>query len=163
MTAFFNRQLIAFGYLIQAEAGGAIERSPAIPRGGDCALLILDVNAEWVRQANGAADHFIKIARETDLDGDNDGTLLTILESAREAVAQAHAHWKQGQPDALDAPLADSDELLDATPILLHECAALHDRLNILCEIVREKEADQDQTLPGSFDNADDLFTAMGV
>ncbi len=69
--------------------------------------------------------------------------MLSDLETARDAVFEAHA--------------------ASTLEPLVNGMASLHNKLDSLCWLVGESQADQDETLPGSFSNADDLFKAMGV
>ncbi len=78
--------------------------------------------------------------------------MLTDLETARDAVFNAHA--------ALSAGEAQASFMLEP---LVNAMASLHNNINTLCWLIGESQADQDETLPGSFSNADDLFDAMGV
>ncbi len=161
MTMLQIRKLKAFGNQIYAEA----TRDLNLLRNIENTLDALDVHCERLRQANQAADHFIKLLKESDsplMSGDVD--LLRLFESGRDSLGAAYDVWGNKHVCAINAPeLSDEDGVVEAYALLLTEVAALHDKLNTLCWIIREQEADQDVKLSGEFSSADDLFAAMGV
>jgi hypothetical protein len=136
------RRLKAFGDRIQAAATRDADRD-----------LDLAVDCERLRHANIAADYFIKLLRESNpVSPSGELSLVTVFEGARDAVGTVYERWEK-KPGGVR----------EADALLLADVAALHDKLNTLCWIFREQEADQDATLPGEFTNAADLFAAMGV
>jgi hypothetical protein len=45
--------------------------------------------------------------------------------------------------------------------LLVDATASLHDKVNTLCWLVGESQADRDEILPGKFNSADDLFNVL--
>jgi hypothetical protein len=106
---------------------------------------------EQLRPLNEAANQFIKQLREAELSvASTQVDLVSVLEDARDSVAAAYERWRAATVNAAQAPL-------------LAEVTALHERLDTICSLVREQEADQDKALPGEFTGPDDLFAAMGI
>ncbi len=161
MTTLQIRKLKAFGNQINADAA----RDPDLLRNIEHTLDGLDVHCERLRQVNQAADYFIKLLRESDIPMvSGDGDLLRLFESGRNSVGAAYEVWGSKHICAVKATeLSDKDQVVEAFALLLTEVAELHDKLNTLCCLIREQEADQDVTVPGEFSSADDLFAAMGV
>jgi hypothetical protein len=92
----------------------------------------------------------------------DDVDLVSVFEEARDAVGAAYEKWGLRDMSGMNALQAGYDKAaVEAYAALLTQMAALHDKLNRLCWIIREQEADQDKTLPGDFSNADDLFRAV--
>lgn len=161
MSTLQVRKLKAFGAKIQCEAA----RDLHVLRAIETTLDALDIRCESLRQTNQAGDHFIKLLKECDVPFSNsDVDLVSLFEDARDSTEAAYEKWALKHLCAVNAPeLVDEDGVVDAYALLLTEIAALHDKLNTLCWIIGEQQADQDVTLPGVFSNADDLFAAMGV
>jgi hypothetical protein len=88
------------------------------------------------------------------LDNEEPDTEVKELESGRDAIFHAHA--------ALAEKLGDRALTSELKP-LADALASLHDKINALCWLVGESQADHDETLPGQFGSADDLFDALGV
>jgi aminopeptidase N len=153
------RRLQAFGDQIQIETTRDFNLSPI-----ESTVDALDARCGQLRQANQASDEFIKFLSETQLRlATDDVDLVSVFEEARDAVGAAYEKWGL-RDSAMNALQAGCDKAaVEAYAALLTQMAALHDKLNRLCWIIREQEADQDKTLPGEFSNADDLFRAMGV
>lgn len=95
---------------------------------------------------------------------DQQDKLLIMFQQTRDAVETLHEHSSaQCESARTDRALCDDDGIVEAYCTLLETLAALHHSLNDLCWAIGENAADHDRTLPGTFDNADDLFKAMGV
>jgi hypothetical protein len=155
------RRLRALGDQIQIEATRDFNLSPILDSTDDA----LDVRCGQLHQANQALDEFIKVMGETELRFANeDVDLVSVFEQARDAVGAVFEKWSLQDVSATSASKVGYHEAaVEAFAVLWTQMAALHDKLNRLCWIIREQEADQDKTLPGEFSNADDLFGAMGV
>ncbi|MET0858791.1 MAG: hypothetical protein ABWY27_18745 [Telluria sp.] len=105
-----------------------------------------------LRQANGLVDSAIATLNSTIASEKNPPDAeVKQLEGAREAIFLAYAALCGKQGDKAELKL-----LIDAT-------ASLHDKVNTLCWLVGESQADRDEKLPGKFSSADDLFNALGV
>ncbi len=134
MSEFLTQELVELGKILQ---------EPVAPH--QAALLRL-------RRASGLVDSAIATLRSAIAsEGNQANADVQELEDAREAIFQAYQALCGGQGDEAELKL-----LIDAT-------ASLHDKVNTLCWLVGESQADQDQTLPGKFSSADDLFNALGV
>lgn len=124
----------------------------------------MDRQCKTLGQADAAADQFIRLLRESTLSFEGDeGNLVTLFEQARDAIGSAYQMWSKKHLCAINPELTADDRVVEAYAQLLTIAAALHDKLNTLCWIIGEQQADQDRKLPGSFTNASDLFSAMGV
>lgn len=128
-------------------------------------LDALDVRCEQLRQVNQAADHFIECVSAADNPPPSEEVdLVSLFENVRDAVGDAYDRWSVKHLCAVNAPeLKEEDGIVEGYALLLMEVAALHDKLNTLAWIIREQEADHDRTMPGEFEDAEDLFAAMGV
>lgn len=162
------RKLKAFGNQIRTVADRDLVesiRDLKVLRHIETTLDALDVRCEQLRQVNHAADHFIDFVSAADtFPSSAELNLVSLFESARDAVGDAYDRWSVKHLCAVNAPeLTEEDGIVEGYSLLLMEVAALHDKLNTLAWIIREQEADQDKTMPGEFSNADDLFAAMGV
>ena len=162
------RKLKAFGNQIKTEANRdliASVRDLTVLHHIETTLDALDVRCEQLRQVNQAADHFIERLSADNLPSASpDVDLVSLFENARDAIGDAYDRWSVKHLCAVNAPeLTDEDGVVDAYALLLTEVAALHDKLNTLSWVIREQEADSDNLMPGKFDDADDLFAAMGV
>jgi hypothetical protein len=114
-----------------------------------------EVALAHLRQANQIVDSHIAMLRSaTRSESAQPDAMGTDLESTRDAIFKAYAALCDKQRDE-----SSSSELTR----LINETASLHDKINTLCWLIGENQADQDETLPGRFSSADDLFTAMGV
>jgi hypothetical protein len=120
-----------------------------------------DLSCEQLRQFTQTADQFIVQLREAALSVDGNVDPVSRLEDARDSVASAYE--RVTRVGAMNAPVRNDADAPDAYSPLLTEVAALLEKLNTLCLLTREQEADQDKTLPGEFTDPDDLFAAMGV
>jgi hypothetical protein len=127
--------------------------------------LIIDMAAkpearcEQLRQLNRDADQLIEQLKQAELSiSDNKVDVACLFEKARDALGAAYEKWRLAQ-----VPVTHAEDATDACAPVLTEVASLHDKLNTLCWMIRELEADQDKTLPGEFHDPDDLFAAMGV
>lgn len=161
MTPLHVRKLKAFGTKVQLDTVRELPLLRAIEETID----VLDLRCEGLHQANEAAERFIALLREDEKPvANSDVDLVALFERSRDAVAEAYEESSLKHICAINAPeLEDEDGVVDAYALLLAELAALHDRLNTMCWLLREQEADHDEVLPGVFSNADDLFAAMGV
>lgn len=162
------RKLKAFGNQIKSEAVRDLQESVrdlALLRPSETTLDVLDVRCEQLRQVNTAADYFIKRLNCNEIVlSNNDVDLVSLFETCRDAVGDAYDRWSVKHLCAVNAPkLTDEDGIVEAYALLLADVASLHDKLNTLSWIIREREADQDKTLPGEFTTADDLFASMGI
>jgi hypothetical protein len=162
------RKLKAFGNQITSEASRDLAQSVRdlkLLHHIETTLDALDVRCEQLRQVNQAADHFIDLLSRTSLSSTNEEVdLVSLFENARDAVGDAYDRWSIKHLCAINAPeLNDEDGIVEGYALLLTEVASLHDKLNTLAWIIREQEADQDNELPGRFEDVDDLFATMGV
>lgn len=108
-----------------------------------------------LRHANAIAERSIAIAKYgAPLAGSDADDPVSHLDAAREAIAEIYDSFGGKKPDGANSPQLTH---------IISELAALHNNLNTLSWLVGENQADQDETVPGSFTDADDLFKAMGV
>lgn len=162
MTTLQFRGLKAFVHSLQNESA----RDLGLLREIQGTLDAIDLRCEFVRSANQSADHFIDLLRAAPLPpaSAEDEDLVVVFEAARDSIAAEYEHTSMQHICAVNAPeLVEDDGVVEAYAVLLTGLVELHDKLNTLSWIIREDEADQDQTLEGSFENADDLFAAMGM
>ena len=95
---------------------------------------------------------------------DEDGSIVRSIEETRDTLGAVHAKFVKKCEAAKQAEeLREDDGVVDAYYDMINSTADLHNAINALCWAIGEHDADLDETLPGSFDNADDLFAAMGV
>jgi hypothetical protein len=162
VTTLQVRKLRAFVYKVQHDA---VHRELPLLRAIEETLDVLDLRCEGLRQANEAADRFITMLRNDEFPASNgDASLVDLFEEARDVIGNEYAASSEKHVCAINAPeLEDEDGIVDAYALLLTEMAVLHEKLNTMCWLLREHEADNDETLPGVFSNADGLFEAMGV
>lgn len=113
------------------------------------------VGLEHLRRANQTAETYIAVLKSAaqSIDADSD-TTVSDLNHARDAIANVYVALCDKRREG------ESASQLSA---LISEAATLHNNLNTLSWLVGEDQADHDETLPGAFTNADDLFKAMGV
>ncbi|MCY0910822.1 hypothetical protein OTB17_03830 [Massilia sp. H27-R4] len=161
MSTLQIRRLKAFGTQIYDDAA----RNLNLLRTIENTLDALDSRYERLCQENEAADRYIKLLREHDLpESSGETDLISLFENTRDLVGATYEKFSQKHLCAVNAPeLCDDDGVVEAYAVLLTELASLHDKLNTLCWIIGEQDADKDETLPGEFSSADDLFAAMGV
>lgn len=161
MTTLQVRKLKAFCTKVQFDACRELPLLHAIEE----TLDVLDLRCESLRQANEAADRFVAALKNDEHPtGNGEVNLVALFENARDAVAEDYEESSAKLICAINAPeLEDEDGVVEAYALLLTEIAALHDKLNTMCWLLREHEADNDEVLPGVFSSADDLFAAMGV
>lgn len=161
MSVLEIRRLKAFGYQVRGDAARDLE----LLRDIETTLDALDIELERASQLNQAAEKFIELVKKSASSTIGDDTdLVALFDSARDTVGRAHKMFGERHQCALNAPeLDDDDGIVEAYECLMSATATLHNNLNTLSWLIGEHEADLDETLPGAYGNADDLFSAMGV
>lgn len=163
MTTLQFRELKAFGNSIKTEAARDLDLLRRIEN----TLDVLDVRCERLRQANLAADYFISAIKDAvpaENAYENEVDLVSLFEAARDSVEDAYNRWSLKHLCAVNAPELNADDgIVEAYAHLLDGIAALHDKLNTLCWIIREEEAERDTTHSETFTDVNSLFASIGV
>lgn len=161
MSALEVRRLKAFGRQVLGDTARDLE----LLRDIETTLDALDIELGRTSLFNAAAEKFIEIVKaSTSTTIDENIGLVDVFDSARDEVGKAYQMFKNKHQYALRASeLDDDDGIVEAYECLLSATATLHNNLNTLSWLVGEHEADLDETLPGAYSNANDLFAAMGV
>lgn len=91
-------------------------------------------------------------------------SLQTLFVKARDSAGAYYATSVTKRQCVIDdSGLTVESDIVKAYDALLELAASLHNSLNALAWIIGEQIAETDSILPGSFDSAEDLFSAMGV
>ena len=161
MSTLEIRRLKAFGYQVR----GDVARDLGLLRAIETTLDALDIEQERVSQLNLAAEKFIAMVKKSASSAiADDINLVTLFDSARDAVSKAHEAFAEKHDCAFNDPeLDDDDGIVEAYECLVSAIATLHNNLNTLSWLIGEHEADLDEKLQGSYGSADELFAAMGV
>lgn len=161
MSTLEIRKLKAFGRQIQA----GVPRDLGLLGVIDETLEALDIEVEKFSQMNHAAGQYVEMAKKSA--PNNVGSLEEIeslFASSRQLVGEYYYQNEEKQQAAVNDPrLTEEDGIVEAYDHLLAELASLHNNLNTIAWLIGEHVADTDKQAPGSFDNAEDLFAAMGV
>lgn len=113
------------------------------------------VGLEQLRHANQIAENYIAVIKSSEQSvGVASDATVSDLNNARDSIANVYESLCEQRKVT-----ANSSQL----SLLISQSATLHNNLNTLSWLVGESQADQDETLPGEFNSADDLFKAMGV
>ncbi|MDQ1832261.1 hypothetical protein [Massilia scottii] len=151
MSSLKIRQLKSFANAIRLRAAHelTVRARPGMT------LNVIQGRRKRLLLAHQGADYLISVLTESALPtGEADDGLVALFEGAREALAGVYKKWRtEGAGEVGKSEVEAS----------LEQLASLHDKLNTLCWLIREHEADQDRVVAGVFSSADDLFTAMGV
>lgn len=112
-----------------------------------------------------ASEHYVRLLRKSAVvDARTLGPLQVLFVKARDCVGVCYAAHVERRNEVVDISGTPAGEgSAEAYEALLAVLASLHNSLNALAWIIGEQMAEIDNALPGSFNSADDLFSAMGV
>ena len=153
------RELSAFGRVVQRRS-----RDLVLLKAIEKTLAQLDEDMVQLQMANAAAERFISILRDKDIEVrlDNSVDLVSIFEQARDHIGQYHEMISRCHISAAsDTQLHDEDGIVDAFSSLEDEAAELHNKLNTLAWLVGESIADTQTPMEGEFTSAAALFASM--
>ena len=110
-------------------------------------------------------EHYIETVQKATLSSPE---VIQSLEQAFLNAASAvelfyHKIVAQRQSAADDSRLTSEDGVVEAYDALIEQVSATYNCANQMAWILGEHLAELDETLPGTFSSAEDLFEAMGV
>jgi len=151
----------AFGLHVQRES----ERCDLSSRAEVAAAAeAISLHAGMFQSMALASEHYVRLLRKSAVDSRRLGPLQALFVKARDCVGVCYAANVERRNDIFDISGTPAGEgIAEAHEALLAVLASLHNSLNALAWIIGEQMAEIDTALPGSFNSADDLFSAMGV
>lgn len=161
MTTSQIRSLQAFGRQIVADVVLAL-RDLGLLRAINDTLDWIDMESGRVRQLDLDAERFIQTFKSATAPITSDVDLVSLFDSARDAVGEAHAVLVTKHDAAMNDPeLLDKDGIVDAYACLIDGVATLHNRLNTLSWIIGEHNADFDKPTGKAYTDVDAMFADM--
>lgn len=151
-------RLRSLGQLVEFEAARSIDLLKAID---DTVFAVCQLH-DRVDAFAGSASELLQALKRAEHPLDPDGSLLKILESARDSMHDLYEKVA-GQLDRVHRSpnVQPEDGLVEAYQRLLDSMAAAHNNLNELCWAIGEHDVDFDEVLEGEFNSADDLIKSL--
>jgi hypothetical protein len=151
-------RLRSLGQLVEFEAARSLDLLKAID---DTVFAVCQLRNR-VDEFAGSASELLQALKRAEQPLDPDGSLLRVLESARDSVHDLYGKVA-GQLDRVrqSPQVQPEDGLIEAYQRLLDSMAGAHNILNDLCWAIGEHDADFDEVLEGEFTSAEDLIKAL--
>ena len=161
MSSSELRNLEAFGMHVYREAGRDLSRP------GDVASTVeaVTIDVGKFQAMSLTAAHYVGLLLKCAVpDTQRLESLQTLFVKARDAAGVYYATSVTERQCVIDdSGLTVERDIVKAYDALLELAASLHNSLNALGWIIGEQIAESDSILPGSFESAEDLFSALGV
>lgn len=156
------RYLEAFGLHVRHEAE---PRERRLLNDIDKTVAVITIEIGKFQAMALTAEHYVELLLKTTLPRTGMvEELQPLFVKARDAIGAIYAVNVEKRQCAIDdRRLTAEDGIVDVYDSLLEVISSLHNSLNSLAWIIGEHIAENDITVPGTFTNADDLFTSMGV
>lgn len=153
-----SNDLRSFSQVIAFEAG----RSIGIINAVDDIIYASKAAREALDAITGKTYEFILQLQRLEGAVDKDRSILNSLEKSRDVHARVFDDLTAMRERVLLAAGDQDDEgMLAAYDAVLDALAATHNALNDFCWALSEHEADFEEPVPGTFTNAEDLFSAI--